>query len=82
MTGLSGMGRRKRVRGPSVGQRVKTSSVAKTVKKPPKRAPVAHQRESVRGRMRESEMADAFRARKAAKQVRAQIKNRQRGQGS
>jgi hypothetical protein len=82
MTGISGLGRRKRVRGPSVGQRVKTSSVAKTVKKPPKRAPVAKQKDSVRGRLRESEMADAFRARKAAKQVRAQIKDRQRGQGS
>jgi len=82
MTGISGLGRRKRVKGPSVGQRVKTSSVAKTVKKPPKRAPIARPKDSVRGRLRESEMADAFRARKAAKRVRAQIKDRQRGQGS
>ncbi|MCH7670407.1 MAG: hypothetical protein IIC71_14585 [Acidobacteria bacterium] len=33
LTGVSALARRKRVKGPSVGQRVKTSSIAKTVKK-------------------------------------------------
>ena len=55
LTGVSALARRKRVKGPSVGQRVKTSSIAKTVKKtnitnPRRRAKRVSARASTRDR--------------------------------
>ncbi|MCH7667703.1 MAG: hypothetical protein IIC71_00665 [Acidobacteria bacterium] len=75
---ISALGSRSRLKGPSMSQRVKTSSLARSVKKPARTPVAATPKESWKSRLKDSDMADAIRARKAAKRVRAQIKSRKK----